>query len=564
MKTLVDDPKSATSSSTSRNDADAEQSVDTDLHAAEPLTPVDLLKALHAADHGPGPGPERVVTALASMRAHAPRRSRARRPSAAEALLEEATPPITALPGGRASVPRRERETQVARSRRRVSEIAFTRVADAAAVFAAPLAAGYVTRSVGLFVAGAGIVALARNRARGMALGERAIGLISPIVTTLAIALIASADAAVTTDATRTHVLEGAGAALAISTAVAIVCTLVSRRLVCTRIAVIGSLAAAHELAWELTNDHEHRYTVVGFIAQPGEHDSMHDLRHVSFKVRPLGPLEELEGIVEHNDIDMLVLANGADRLQVFERAAACAERRRTRLVSLGTFNENVFQRVSIEELNSAWLQHMMHPRYRPAPAALIRLFDVAGALVLGLLTTPLWLAAAVAVRMEDRGPIFYRQQRVGARCRNFTIIKFRSMRTDAEASGPRWSSGNSDDRVTRVGRLIRRFHVDELPQLINVLKGDMSLVGPRPERPEFVHRLEKEIPFYGRRHLIKPGVTGWAQVRAGYGMSDDGQVVKLSRDLFYLKHQSILLYLYILVATAFTVVAGTVHSRAH
>ncbi|MBK5230362.1 MAG: sugar transferase [Thermoleophilia bacterium] len=546
MEILVDQSKSPQPGGETTTDDDAKRK-------RPPLSPINLLGRSHAEQHGPRQMPART------------RGSRTHGPAATEVLHEEiaARPTATLLDG--AELARRDpaRDTERPAPRRRVSNLAFTRGADAIAVLAAPLAAGYVARSAGLFVACAGLIALARSRARAMTLGERAINAITPLGATLAVLAVESADAALTVDTTRTHVLKATLVALLVSVGSAIGSMLFARHFVRMRVAVIGSLTSAHELALELLKDRNAHYVVAGFITPPGDHDSMRDPRHVSFHARPLGELAQLDSIVERNDIDMLVLAQGNDRLEIFERAAACAERRLTRLVGLGTFNENVFQRVSIEELNSAWLQHMMHPRYRPAPTALIRTLDIAGALALGILALPFLLVAATAVRAEDGGPVLYRQRRVGEGGRDFTIVKFRSMRTDAEDGGPRWSS-DDDDRVTRVGRVIRRFHVDELPQLINVLRGDMSLVGPRPERPEFVHRLERDIPFYGRRHLIKPGVTGWAQVRAGYGMSDDGQAVKLSRDLFYLKHRSALLYMYVLVATAFTVAAGTVHSRAH
>ena len=154
-------------------------------------------------------------------------------------------------------------------------------------------------------------------------------------------------------------------------------------------------------------------------------------------------------------------------------------------------------------------------------------------------MATPLMLLVALAVKLDSPGPVFYRQVRVGEGGRRFTIVKFRSMRVDAEASGaPQWASEH-DPRVTRVGAFIRRFRIDELPQLWNVVAGEMALVGPRPERPELVAEIARRLPFYEPRHLVRPGITGWAQVYAPYAASIEETLEKLSYDLYYVKHQS-------------------------
>jgi lipopolysaccharide/colanic/teichoic acid biosynthesis glycosyltransferase len=168
------------------------------------------------------------------------------------------------------------------------------------------------------------------------------------------------------------------------------------------------------------------------------------------------------------------------------------------------------------------------------------------------LLALPIVAAAAVAIKLHDRGPALYRQRRLGEGGRPFEIIKLRTMRIDAEQGGAAQWSGADDDRVTSVGRFLRRAHIDELPQLWNVLRGQMALVGPRPERPEFAGDLESQIPQYNRRQLVKPGLTGWAQVRCGYAGSEQGTAWKLCHDLFYVKHRSLLGDVLILVQTAF------------
>jgi sugar transferase (PEP-CTERM system associated) len=185
------------------------------------------------------------------------------------------------------------------------------------------------------------------------------------------------------------------------------------------------------------------------------------------------------------------------------------------------------------------------------------RLFDLAAATGLILLTLPILLIAMVAVVIESGFPIFYTQERVGHAGRRFNIIKLRTMRQDAESDGkPRWA-GVNDSRVTRVGALLRRTRIDELPQLWNVLRGDMSFVGPRPERPYFVEQLTEQIPFYDVRHSVKPGVTGWSQVRYAYGASVEDGLAKLQYDLYYVKNHSLFLDLMILVETIQVVTLG-------
>jgi lipopolysaccharide/colanic/teichoic acid biosynthesis glycosyltransferase len=165
-------------------------------------------------------------------------------------------------------------------------------------------------------------------------------------------------------------------------------------------------------------------------------------------------------------------------------------------------------------------------------------------------------LLTALAIKLDSRGPIFYLQKRVAIHNTSFQIIKFRSMRVDAEANGPVWA-GEADARVTRVGRWIRKLRIDELPQLFNIIRGEMSLIGPRPERPVFVEQLEQRIPYYSERHLVKPGLTGWAQVRYPYGASFEDALEKHQYDLYYIKNQSPMLDALILLETLRIVLFG-------
>ncbi|MFT7465540.1 MAG: exopolysaccharide biosynthesis polyprenyl glycosylphosphotransferase [Pseudohongiellaceae bacterium] len=178
------------------------------------------------------------------------------------------------------------------------------------------------------------------------------------------------------------------------------------------------------------------------------------------------------------------------------------------------------------------------------------RVVDVAIATIGLILFVPIGLLVALAVKIESRGPIFYSQERMGSNGKGFPLVKFRSMRADAEtASGPVWAAQN-DTRITRVGRWLRKLRIDEVPQLWAVLRNDMSMVGPRPERPFFVHELERQVPHYARRHLIKPGVTGWAQINYSYGNTTDDAFIKLQFDLYYIKHRSLALDIAIILRT--------------
>jgi exopolysaccharide biosynthesis polyprenyl glycosylphosphotransferase len=220
------------------------------------------------------------------------------------------------------------------------------------------------------------------------------------------------------------------------------------------------------------------------------------------------------------------------------------------RVLTEEEFLECRLTRVACERLPNDWLASARCTRQGALEAATRRALDISIALLLLLVTLPVMLATAVAIRLDSKGPIFYQQERSGLNLRPFTLIKFRSMVVDAEAGGkPRWAT-KGDPRVTAVGRFIRLTRIDELPQLLNVLRGDMSMVGPRPERPGFVEQLGEIIPHYHDRASVKPGITGWAQVNYPYGASIEDARMKLAYDLYYVRRRSLFLDLLILVAT--------------
>lgn len=204
-------------------------------------------------------------------------------------------------------------------------------------------------------------------------------------------------------------------------------------------------------------------------------------------------------------------------------------------------FYEVRLEKIPLEYVSDEWVLQNINRRESPATILMKSLFDRLVAALVLVISLPLWPIIALAVKIDSRGPIFYRQTRVGRDGVPFRLIKFRTMKADAEADGPKWAEA-ADPRITRVGRILRQAHLDELPQLLNILKGEMSFVGPRPERPEFVRELEAKIPYYSLRHLVKPGFTGWAQINYPYGNSVEDAEQKLEYDLYYLKHRSLLL----------------------
>ena len=317
------------------------------------------------------------------------------------------------------------------------------------------------------------------------------------------------------------------------------------RRQGALRTAIIGSERAATDVARELALVGIPGYKVVGRIAfAPGPAPVG--------EVPTLGALGELADVIETSGIDLLVLTSDAPRFRVFEELSTTCLHLPVRLQELSSFYEEIFGHVPVAEINAAWFQYIMHPRFRTVAPASKRAVDVVVSLLAVIATAPLMLVCALLVRM-DGGPMFFRQMRIGEAGKPLTLYKLRTMRV-ADPSA-QWADPD-DPRVTRVGRLLRKSHLDELPQLYNILRGEMSLVGPRPEQPEFVEQLEDVLPFYQRRHLLKPGLTGWAQVRCGYAGSDIGSAWKLSHDLYYLKHRSMAFDLAIIGETFRTVFA--------
>ncbi|MCI4661252.1 MAG: TIGR03013 family PEP-CTERM/XrtA system glycosyltransferase [Neomegalonema sp.] len=257
----------------------------------------------------------------------------------------------------------------------------------------------------------------------------------------------------------------------------------------------------------------------------------------------------QLVDYVEVNDIAEIVVVGDTNDFRLPMGALLDCKMRSIRVHDMTSFYERETGRVDLGRIYPRWF--VFGDGFTLSDAALTgkRVIDIIGSACGLILLSPILIGAALAIKLGDGGPVFYRQVRTGWRGKPFEIIKFRSMRTDAEKFGAVWAQEN-DPRITKVGKILRKTRIDELPQLINILRGDMSIVGPRPERPVFVSKLAREIPFYDDRHRVKPGLTGWAQINNEYTATIDDTRDKLAYDLYYLKHFSLWLDFLIMLKT--------------
>jgi len=282
---------------------------------------------------------------------------------------------------------------------------------------------------------------------------------------------------------------------------------------------------------------------VAGFIA-------MNDAEPVVPDARPRGSITDFGRFVDDIGASEVVLALEERRNSLPVKDLLRVKTRGLHVIDFSGFIERETGRVDLDTLNPSWLifsDGFSSTQFLSSISK--RIFDVVVSLLLLVLAFPVLVLFAILIKLESPGPVFYRQTRVGLYGQHFDVVKLRSMRQDAEKDGPKWASEN-DPRVTRIGRIIRTVRIDEIPQAWSVLKGEMSFVGPRPERPQFVSQLENLLPYYAERHMVKPGITGWAQINYPYGASTEDARQKLEYDLYYAKNYSPFLDLLILLQT--------------
>ena len=320
-----------------------------------------------------------------------------------------------------------------------------------------------------------------------------------------------------------------------------------SRSTLQRRAVIAGGGRAGRILATRMLAESGSSYSLVGFVDDDPAKEAM------SIAGSPvLGTSRDLPDLVRALDIDTVVLAVTYDVQGQLYRALLASQEQGADIIPMPVLYEELTGRVPIEHVGDNWLVALPleHAAARGFFPILKRGFDIAVSIVGLTLLAILLPLIAVAQHLDCPGPIFYRQERVGRAGRTFRVFKLRSMIPNAEKAGEAVWAQERDPRITRVGRFLRATHLDEFPQFINILKGDMSVVGPRPERPAFVAELEKQVPFYRLRHAVKPGMAGWALVNYGYSSSVEDAMIKVQYDLYYIKHQSLYLDVVILFRT--------------
>jgi sugar transferase (PEP-CTERM system associated) len=312
------------------------------------------------------------------------------------------------------------------------------------------------------------------------------------------------------------------------------------------RVLILGTGVPAQKVAREMLKSAPIGYRVLGFLT---EHEG--EVGRTIVNPSVLGTLSDLPRLTASHAATLIVVAQEDRRKRLPVDLLLRCRMAGVRVVEAANLFEGLAGRIPLRDLRPSWLIFsggFHKPRFL---ASFKRWGETAVAAVLLALAAPVAALTALAVRWSSPGPALFRQTRVGLSGKTFELLKWRTMRADAEAaSGPVWATGDGDPRVTTVGRFLRKSRLDEVPQLVNVLRGEMSFVGPRPERPHFVERLREVIPYYDERHSVRPGITGWAQVKFPYGSTLEDAEEKLEYDLYYVKHMSLLLDLAIVLET--------------
>lgn len=313
-----------------------------------------------------------------------------------------------------------------------------------------------------------------------------------------------------------------------------------------SRVLILGAGSRAQELARSIELDGEGACELVGFV----DHGATAPMPS------PRVFFDDVAQVARRVKADAVVVATEDRRAGLPVESLMRCRLQGKNVYEYARFFERVLRRLPVNQLRQSDLIYADEFHLTAVRAFLKRVVDLAAAVTLALLAAPVMALVALAVKLDSEGPLFYSQDRVGLHGKHFKITKFRTMRTDAEKAGAQWAQKN-DPRVTRIGKWLRLCRLDELPQLFAVLKGDMTLVGPRPERPMFVEQLKQVIPFYALREAVKPGVTGWAQIRYPYGASVEDAKNKLEYDLYYIKNGSVFLDVSILFHTVRHVLLG-------
>ncbi len=319
------------------------------------------------------------------------------------------------------------------------------------------------------------------------------------------------------------------------------------------KILIVGAGQAAIDTAQAVWDRRDAGYRIVGFVTEDEE-----TVREKLPEVKILGATEELEEIVKAGGIDRIVIAvrerRGLFPTETLLRMSLAGD---VSIEECTSFFERVTGQVHLDMLRPSWLIFAGRGRDTRLKTVFREVLHRLLGLIGFILSLPISIVTAILIKVDSKGPILYRQERIGKNGKIFQVVKFRSMKTDAEKDGvPIWAT-KEDDRTTRVGRVIRKIRIDEIPQFWNIMIGEMMFVGPRPERPHFVFQLAEEINFYEHRHLVAPGLTGWAQIKYPYGASVEDARQKLQYDLYYIKNQSLPLDLVIVFETIKTVLFG-------
>jgi sugar transferase (PEP-CTERM system associated) len=318
------------------------------------------------------------------------------------------------------------------------------------------------------------------------------------------------------------------------------------------KVLIVGSGQSAWETAKAIQQRRDAGYRVVGYVSENGKpiNASLPDSKY-------LGSVDNLAGIIRSENVERVVIAI-RERRGIFptEKLLKMSLAGDVNIEECASFFERVTGQVHLDMLRPSWLIFDGRERNTRLKDFFRDMVHRSLALIGLIVSFPIAVLTAILIKLESPGPVFYRQERVGKNGKIFKVIKFRSMRVDAEKDGPVWAVDN-DDRMTRVGKIIRQIRVDEIPQFWSIIKGEMSFVGPRPERQHFISTLAEEVPFYEHRHLVAPGLTGWAQIKYPYGASVEDARQKLQYDLYYIKNQSLALDLVIVFETIKVILSG-------